>query len=122
MFVCACRCLTDTFLSWQLIPPGREYSSSQLEAAMRQACLLDDEFIVAHGMEFQVGANGLHLPAHLRQRVGIARTVLLQRQYVLFDEPTSLQGSDTIIASIGKNLRSGGCWYRSPGEQVRKLL
>ncbi|MCI4646190.1 MAG: ABC transporter ATP-binding protein/permease [Hyphomonadaceae bacterium] len=75
-----------------------EASEAEIEAAMRQAQLLDFVKALPDGLETRVGERGLKLSGGEKQRVGIARVILADPAILVLDEATSALDSGTEAA------------------------
>lgn len=66
----------------------REYSDEEMEAALKDVLLYDD-IMALGGLDYPIGHNGENLSGGQRQKLGIARMLLSDSDYVLLDEATS---------------------------------
>ncbi len=74
---------------------GRETSDEKILAMLQGLKLMEWFEQLPDGLDTTVGEKGLKLSAGQRQRLNIARGLLLDRQIMLFDEPTSHLDQDT---------------------------
>ncbi len=66
----------------------KEIHDDELINALKQVNLFDD-FKDVGGLDYQVGYNAQKLSGGQRQKIGIARLILSNKQYVILDEVTS---------------------------------
>lgn len=77
-----------------------------------------------HGLESVVGEKGFKLSAGQRQRINIARALLLDRQILLFDEPTSHLDESTeefVVQALEKHLRGKTAVFVTHRPAIAKL-
>ena len=68
---------------------GRDIPEPQLWDALQVAQLADVAGALEHGLDTQVGRNGIRLSGGQRQRLAVARMVLADPKVVILDEATS---------------------------------
>ena len=67
---------------------NREYSDEEMNGALK-AVLLYDDLAPLGGLDYDIGHSGENLSGGQRQKLGIARMLLSDADYVLLDEATS---------------------------------
>ena len=67
---------------------SREYSDAEMNDALK-AVLLYDDLAPLGGLDYDIGHSGENLSGGQRQKLGIARMLLSDADYVLLDEATS---------------------------------
>ena len=77
---------------------GANYSDDKLWQALDIAQLSDVTEQLTHGLETQIGRQGVRLSGGQRQRLAIARMVLADPQFVILDEATSALDTATEAA------------------------
>ena len=77
--------------------------SADIERAAQTACLASNISAFANGYDTVVGERGVTLSGGQRQRTAIARTVIRETPYIIFDDSLSAVDSDT-DANIRRNL------------------
>lgn len=77
---------------------GADYSDDKLWQALNIAQLSDVTEQLTHGLETQIGRQGVRLSGGQRQRLAIARMVLADPQFVILDEATSALDTATEAA------------------------
>lgn len=70
-------------------------TKEQIEAAAKTACVHDNIEGFANGYDTVVGERGVTLSGGQKQRVAIARTLIRDTPYVIFDDSLSAVDSDT---------------------------
>jgi ATP-binding cassette subfamily B protein/ATP-binding cassette subfamily C protein/ATP-binding cassette subfamily B multidrug efflux pump len=82
-------------------------SPAEIEAAARQAALLDDLKRLPKGLQTLVGEKGVSLSGGQRQRVAIARALLADAKLLLLDDALSAvdTGTETQILQALRQLR-----------------
>lgn len=81
--------LFDASIRENLLLGGYPLSESDINEALRIACV--DEFLdqLENGINFRIGERGQFLSGGQRQRVGLARALIKQPSLLLLDEATS---------------------------------
>ena len=79
-------------------------TQADIENAAKEACVDDNIVGFANGYDTVVGERGVTLSGGQKQRVGIARTLLRNTPYLIFDDSLSAVDSET-DAAIRANLR-----------------
>ena len=79
-------------------------SLDEIKAAAKTACVDGNIEEFANGYDTVVGERGVTLSGGQRQRVAIARTLIRNTPYIIFDDSLSAVDSDT-DSQIRKNLR-----------------
>lgn len=77
---------------------GAEYDELSLWRALEIAQMHDVISQLSHGLDTQIGRNGVRLSGGQRQRLAIARMVLSNPQFVILDEATSALDTATEAA------------------------
>ncbi|HBN6204113.1 TPA: ABC transporter ATP-binding protein [Vibrio parahaemolyticus] len=77
---------------------GGHFDEMSLWRALEVAQLQDVIFQLNHGLDTQIGRNGIRLSGGQRQRLAIARMVLSNPQFVILDEATSALDTATEAA------------------------
>ncbi len=77
---------------------GAEYSDSDLWQALEIAQLTDVTKRLTHGLDTEIGRQGIRLSGGQRQRLAIARMVLANPDFVILDEATSALDTATEAA------------------------
>ncbi|NOH85686.1 ABC transporter ATP-binding protein [Vibrio sp. 03-59-1] len=77
---------------------GAEYDEISLWRALEIAQMHDVISQLSHGLDTQIGRNGVRLSGGQRQRLAIARMVLSNPQFVILDEATSALDTATEAA------------------------
>lgn len=86
---------------------GQKIDDTQLQQLLADLHLADWVRSLEHGLETIVGEKGLKLSAGQKQRVNLARGILLNRSLYLLDEPTSHLDEATekaVVKAIEKHL------------------
>jgi ABC-type bacteriocin/lantibiotic exporter with double-glycine peptidase domain len=68
---------------------GREIPDSQILAVLDSLALSPWLKSLPHGLDTEIGERGVRMSAGQRQRINLARAILLDREILLLDEPTS---------------------------------
>ena len=91
------------------------------ETELMRACDLArfDWGKLAEGMDTYLGQNGSNLSSGDRQRIAVARTILLRRPFIMCDEPTSAQDPATAGPVMASLLASE--FDPAPGRPARKV-
>jgi ABC-type bacteriocin/lantibiotic exporter with double-glycine peptidase domain len=82
----------------------RPIDDHRVTELLRQLGLEDLLHTLPHGLDTLVGEKGLRLSAGQKQRVNIARALLLERSMILLDEPTShldAQSEAAVVRCLG---------------------
>lgn len=77
---------------------GNDYTEEALWNALNVAQMNDVIKQLTHGLDTQIGRNGIRLSGGQRQRLAIARMVLCDPQFVILDEATSALDTATEAA------------------------
>ncbi len=96
----ACRCAKiakisqDTFLfpgtiRENLLLANPRATDEQLDVILRKVCLTDFLARLPHGLDTNIGENGLLLSGGERQKLGLAQGLLRNCKIILLDEVTS---------------------------------
>ncbi len=72
-----------------LIMANQEATLGEINYALEKANLLDFVNSKKEGLNFEVGENGSRLSGGQKQRLALARTILGDREVIIFDEATS---------------------------------
>lgn len=83
-------------------------SEEDIKAAAKEACVHDNIEGFANGYQTIVGERGVTLSGGQKQRVGIARTLLRNTPYLIFDDSLSAVDSETdaqIRANLNKKFK-----------------
>ena len=81
-------CVSSTVREMLNYSTQKEYSDEELVKALKDVMLYDD-IMKLGGLDYQIGHNGENLSGGQRQKLGIARMLLSDSEYVLLDEATS---------------------------------
>ena len=81
-------CVSGTVREMLNYSTQREYSDEELVKALKDVMLYDD-IMKLGGLDYQIGHNGENLSGGQRQKLGIARMLLSDSEYVMLDEATS---------------------------------
>ncbi|PSW06351.1 ABC transporter ATP-binding protein [Photobacterium lipolyticum] len=77
---------------------GADFSDEQLWRALEIAQLSDVTQRLTHGLETEIGRQGIRLSGGQRQRLAIARMILTNPEFVILDEATSALDTATEAA------------------------
>lgn len=81
-------CVSGTVREMLNYSTQKEYSDEELVKALKDVMLYDDIKKLG-GLDYQIGHNGENLSGGQRQKLGIARMLLSDSEYVMLDEATS---------------------------------
>lgn len=81
-------CVSGTVREMLNYSTQKEYSDEELVKALKNVMLYDD-IVKLGGLDYQIGHNGENLSGGQRQKLGIARMLLSDSEYVMLDEATS---------------------------------
>ena len=81
-------CISGTVREMLNYSSEKEYSDEELVKALKDVMLFDD-IMELGGLDYQIGHNGENLSGGQRQKLGIARMLLSDSEYVMLDEATS---------------------------------
>src|SRR6266496_401800 len=103
---------------------GRKIEDEQLWQLLEDLQLADWVRSLEHGLETIAGEKGLRLSAGQKQRVNLARGILLDRSLYLLDEPTSHLDEATeraVVAAIQKYLGDKTAVIVTHRLQIKKI-
>ena len=81
-------CVSGTVREMLNYSTMKEYSDEELVKALKDVLLYED-IMELGGLDYQIGHNGENLSGGQRQKLGIARMLLSDSEYVMLDEATS---------------------------------